>query len=313
MNLSGNDRLSVERTAMAADSSVDDVDPARQSARPRAESRGDVEQRGDAAKLFRSHLPEYLIEAGGLGLFMVSASAFATLLEHPASPVRQAIADPFLRRALMGLAMGLTAIALIYSPWGQRSGAHFNPAVTLTFFRLGKVALPDLAGYVVAQFLGGVGGMLAASTLLGATLAHPAVHYVVTLPGPSLFNAFLAEVCITAALMSVVLLVSNTPRLARYTGLFAGACVALFIAFEAPISGMSLNPARTFASAFVANDWRALWIYFVAPPIGMLSAATVFQKLRAAPKIRCAKLHHTSRHRCIFCEHQAKLGTGSQP
>jgi aquaporin Z len=261
---------------------------------------------GEATKLFRSHLPEYLIEAGGLGLFMISASTFATLLEHPASPVRQAIIDPFVRRALMGLAMGLTAIALIYSPWGQRSGAHFNPAVTVTFFRLGKVARPDLAGYIVAQFLGGAGGILVASLILRSALAHPSVHYVATLPGPSLLNAFIAEVCITALLMSVVLFVSNTPRLARYTGLFAGTCVAAFIAFEAPISGMSLNPARTFASALAANDWRALWIYFIAPPLGMLSAATVFQKLRAAPKIRCAKLHHTSRHRCIFCEHQAR-------
>ena len=88
----------------------------------------------------RRHWPEYLMEAAELGLFMISAGVFVSLLEHPASPVRQAIADPVLRRVLIGLAMGLTAISIVYSPLGQRSGAHFNPAVTLTFFRLGKVA-----------------------------------------------------------------------------------------------------------------------------------------------------------------------------
>src|SRR3989449_7489864 len=86
------------------------------------------------------HWPEYAMEAWGLGLFMAAAGLFGVLLYHPASPTAHAVADPFVRRVFIALAMGLTAIALIYSPWGQRSGAHFNPAVTLTFFRLGKVA-----------------------------------------------------------------------------------------------------------------------------------------------------------------------------
>ena len=83
------------------------------------------------------HWPEYLIEAAGLRLFMLMACTFGTL--HPASPVVQRLPDPLARRSLMGVAMGLTAVALIYSPWGRRSGAHFNPATTLTFWRLGKL------------------------------------------------------------------------------------------------------------------------------------------------------------------------------
>ena len=85
------------------------------------------------------HWPEYLMEAGLLGVFMVSACVFGALYEFPLSPVHQAITSGFQRRSLMGMSMGLTAIAIVYSPWGKQSGAHINPSVTFTFFRLGKI------------------------------------------------------------------------------------------------------------------------------------------------------------------------------
>jgi glycerol uptake facilitator-like aquaporin len=84
----------------------------------------------------KTHWQEYLIEAFGLGAFMVAAGTVVTAIEIDASPIKHYIADPFFRRIPIGVAMGLTAIALIYSPWGKRSGAHLNPAVTLTFFRV---------------------------------------------------------------------------------------------------------------------------------------------------------------------------------
>ena len=85
-----------------------------------------------------AHWPEYFIEAGAIGTFMVSAAVFTAILYHPWSPIAADISSEWLRRGLMGLAMGATAVLIIYSPWGQRSGAHMNPAVTLTFFRLGR-------------------------------------------------------------------------------------------------------------------------------------------------------------------------------
>jgi aquaporin Z len=94
------------------------------------------------------------MEGMGLAAFMVSACLCATLLEHPASPARQAISAPLVRRLVMGLAMGLTAVGIIYSPWGTRSGAHINPAVTLTFLRLGKVQPWDAFFYVVVSSRG---------------------------------------------------------------------------------------------------------------------------------------------------------------
>jgi aquaporin Z len=250
----------------------------------------------------REHWPEYLIEAFALGVFMVSACAFSVLLWHPASPAAAAVPDGLPRRFLMGLAMGGTAIALIYSAWGQRSGAHMNPAFTFTFLRLGHVKPWDAVFYTAAQFVGGLAGVVLSALILGSALGHPAVHFAVTAPGPSLGLAFAAELAMTFALMTMVLNVTAGPR-TKLTGVFAGLLVCAYITFEAPISGMSLNPARTLASALPAGDFRALWIYFSAPPLGMLLAAELHSRLRRPAG--CAKYDHENRQRCIFCEKPA--------
>src|SRR5262245_37246945 len=131
----------------------------------------------------RAHWPEYLMEAGLLGAFMISACVFGALYEFPHSPVREAIASKLLRRMLMGASMGLTAIAIIYSPWGKQSGAHINPSVTFTFFRLGKIKGWDVLFYITSQFLGAALGVFLVARFLGKQLADPAVRYVVTVPG----------------------------------------------------------------------------------------------------------------------------------
>jgi len=256
--------------------------------------------RASLAEALRRHWPEALMEAAGLGLFMLSAAAFGTLLEHPESPARRAVESGLARRALMGTAMALTAIGLIYSPWGRRSGAHLNPSVTLAFLRLGKVAPADAVLYATAQMLGGLAGIALAGALLGAPLAAPEVRWVATVPGAAAGLAFLAEIAIAFVLMSAVLLSSNVPALARFTGVVAGALVALYITFEAPISGMSLNPARSLASAVPSAIWTSFWIYVLAPPLGMLLAAEAWRSLRGAHAAVCAKLHHDNVSRCIF-------------
>ena len=251
----------------------------------------------------KKHWPEYLMEATELGLFMVSASAFTILLYHPDSPALRLFPAEFLRRAMGGVAMGLTLVALVYSPWGKQSGAHMNPAFTLTFLRLGKVAPWDAAFYVIAQFIGGVVGILITAFVARGWLAHPQVNFVATLPGPGgVGAAFAGEVVISFILMMMVLCATNTPKFARFTGFFAGLCVALFITFESPLSGMSMNPARTFGSAFLPKLWSTLWIYFTAPPLGMLAAAVVYSRLKRVPV--CAKYHHQNNKRCIFCQYQ---------
>jgi aquaporin Z len=129
------------------------------------------------------HWPEYLMEAWGLGTFMVSAGLFATLLEAKGSPLRRWLTSDFLRRALMGLAMGVTALGIFLSPWGQRSGAHINPAVTLTFWLLGKVGGWDAAFYASFQLLGGLAGVLLVRAIAGNAFTEAPVDWVVTVPG----------------------------------------------------------------------------------------------------------------------------------
>jgi len=149
---------------------------------------------------------------------------------------------------------------------------------------------------MLGQFVRGLAGVLVASLLVGPALADGTVNYAATVPGtPGPWVALLAEFLISGALMFTILTVSNSPGLARWTPFIAATLIALYITFEAPLSGMSMNPARTVASAAWAQTWTALWIYFAAPLAGMLTAAAIFRG-----RVHCAKLDHTNQEPCIF-------------
>jgi aquaporin Z len=166
---------------------------------------------------------------------------------------------------------------------------------------------------VLAQFCGAIAGVGVSALLLGRpVLSDPSVRYVVTAPGDwGASAAFLAELAISFGMMLTVLTFSNRVALNRYTGLAAGALVALYITVEAPLSGMSMNPARTFGSALAANDWTAIWLYFTAPLAGMLAAAEVYVRIRGEAAVLCCKLHHHNDRRCIFdCRYSEASATG---
>ncbi len=112
--------------------------------------------------------------------------------------------------------------------------------------------------------------------------------------------AFVAELLISLGFMTAVLLMSNVARLAPLTGLAAGALLATYITVETPLSGMSMNPARSLASAVPAAFWMALWVYFTAPVLGMLLAAEGYLHVKGAGAVACAKLDHRDGYRCIF-------------
>ncbi len=258
------------------------------------------------------------MEAACLGFLMMTICFFSALLEYPLSPVHRAIHDSTVRRACIGVAVGLTITSLVYSPWGKRSGAHFNPAITLTFLRLGKVAPWDAVFYVAAHFLGAVGAMFLTSYAFSEIVSSPSVHYAVTVPGSAgISAAVVAETVMAFLLMTLILQMSNTPRLARYTGLAIGLLVATCILLGAPFSGASINPARTVASAIVAHTWSAWWLYFAAPIFGMLAAGQVYQSRYGSKAVRCATLHPHHSVRCIFCafhsrQHVEDSTTGSE-
>ncbi len=255
-----------------------------------------------AIACLRHHWPEYLMEAGLLGTFMISACIFAIVYGHPGSPVRHAIPSTFLRGLLGGISMGMTALVILYSPWAKQSGGHINPAVTLTFLRLRKVRGWDAFFYIAAQAWGAIGGVSLAALMFRTELSHPAVRFAVTTPGPrGPWVAFLAEFLMATGMMSAVLYFSNHQVLSRYTGVFASTLVAIYITVAAPLSGMSMNPARSFGSALPSGIWNDFWIYLMAPPLGMLMASELYLWRKSAAAVKCCKLHHDNHKRCIFC------------
>jgi aquaporin Z len=140
------------------------------------------------------------------------------------------------------------------------------------------------------------------SKFLKAQVSHPAVRYVVTTPGPrGPWVAFAAEFIIATGMMSAVLYFSNHRHLSRYTGAFASLLVATYITLEAPLSGMSMNPARSFGSAFPSGIWDHFWIYLTAPLLGMFTASEFYLWRRGRQTVKCCKLHHDNEKRCIFC------------
>lgn len=221
---------------------------------------------GTLRSALRAHWPLYLFEAIELALFMISACLFTVWLFHPDSLLPHLLPSPSARRALMGLAMGATAVLIIRSDIGKRSGAHFNPAITLTYLRLGKINPIDAHFYVLSHFAGGLFGVGLSTLLIGPRIATPSVNYAVTVPGlggpPA---AFFAELFMAALLMFTVLWVSNHPRLFPYTSYLVGTLIAFYILLFAPVSGSSINPARTFGSAVFARTYTSLWIYCTAP------------------------------------------------
>lgn len=232
-------------------------------------------------QITKKHWQAYLMEAAGLAGFVIGAGLLAILLEHPDLPVMQSSLKDhsLLRRVPMGVIMGayIAGVTLLF---GKHSGAQINPAVTWTFFRLGKINFKDALFYTIFQFAGAVVGAQILKYFFGNLFSHPLVDYGVAKPKPSYsaMTAFTAEFIISFILMLAILFAGSSKLFQKYVALIAGILIAFYLIFEMPFSGMSINPARSFAGALAANEWNHLWIYFVAPPIAMLIAGEIFQQ-----------------------------------
>ena len=246
----------------------------------------------------RGKLLIYACELAGTALMLFVGVAAVAFMWGAGSPVPD-ISNPALRRLVTGLLFAGGATAVVYSPLGQRSGAHINPAITLAFWSLGKIGTRDAMAYAVAQFAGAIVGVAAAAAAWPDLVRS--VQFAATTPGDGWrwTGAFVAETVATFLLAFTIFICINKPRLASRTGLIAGALVALLVMIEAPVSGTSVNPARSLAPALFVPIVRDQWLYFVAPPLGALIAARIYRD-RWGESTVCAKLYHTARYPCPF-------------
>ncbi len=241
------------------------------------------------------------MEAAELGLLMLGICLFGALTYSMRSPLRHLALSPFEASGLMGTCVAVTTYLIIRSPFGRRSGAHLNPAITVAYLWLGRIHRWDALAYVVAQFAGSLIGVFIAFRILGEHLSAPPVRYVVTVPGRyGTVAAFLAEFLLAAVIMGVVLFSTNHRRLAPFSPVFVGLVTVFYYVLGPSISGFSVNPARTFSSAFYAWLWQGVWIYFAAPSLGMLTAAAVYVRSMGPSQVYCAKLFHDLQSPCPF-------------
>lgn len=163
----------------------------------------------------------------------------------------------------ISMVFGLIVMAMIYSI-GNISGAHINPAVTLGFFFAGRIQKEEILPYISSQFIGAI---LATGVLKLLFRTHESLG--ATLPSGGIVNAFVLEVILSFFLMFVILNVS-TGHMEK--GIMAGVAIGGTVALEAlmggPVSGASMNPARSLGPALVSGNLSTLWIYITAPIIG---------------------------------------------
>jgi MIP family channel proteins len=176
----------------------------------------------------------------------------------------------------VALTFGLVIMVMIYAV-GHVSGAHFNPAVTFAFALSRHFPWSRALGYWGAQ---AAGALLAAALVRGSLGAH--AHDGATLPSGSQGQAFLWELVLTFFLMFVIMAVATDARaVGEAAAIAVGGTVGLDALFGGPVTGASMNPARSLAPALVSGDLHALWLYLVAPPLGAALAATTYRYLRA--------------------------------
>ncbi len=234
---------------------------------------------------FKNNWKLYLMEAFGLAIFMVSACFFSAMLFSPHSAWYHLFPNDMVRNILMGPMMGLTALFIFYSPFTAPSGAHINPAVTITFLRLKKINIQDASFYILFQFIGGTVAVFIMQWLMGSKLTASPVNSAVTIPGKSgVMNAAITEFFIAFITISVVLFTSAGKQLKKYTRKIMACLVCCYVIFAGPISGFGMNPARSFASAFPSGIYTAFWIYMIIPFAGMLLAAECFTSIQAAKR-----------------------------
>lgn len=241
----------------------------------------------------------YLSEFIGT-FFMMLIGITAISLNFGTRFMQEAITSSSLRLLLTGVMFAGGATLVVYSPVGRISGAHLNPAISLSFFLERKIEGRDLIMYSLMQ----IGGSIIAAfvALLIWSDNARAVNVGMTLPGSghSIFIVFFLEVFTTALLVSLIFFLLHRKILTKFTGLAVGSLVVIIVFLTAPISGTGLNPARSIGPAVVAHDFSFIWLYIAAPICGSLVAVIIHRTLPFLHPPLCAKLNHQEHDDCLF-------------
>lgn len=239
-------------------------------------------------KLSRAFLAEFL----GTALLIGIGLSIVILMFGKGSPAFALFPDPGLRRLITGFLFGTTGALIAVSWIGKISGAHINPAVTLSFWILGKIDMNHAVGYMIAQCGGAIFGAI--PLLLWGNMGR-SVAYGATLPGMQygIGLALAGEIVTTFALIVGLFVFIGHRRLTAFTPLLFPFLYAIMVYLEAPLSGTSTNPARSLGPAVIAEAWRGSWIYLVGPVMGAWSGAMAQRhSFLNRLEIRVAKIYH---------------------
>jgi len=247
------------------------------------------------------HWFEYGAELLGTAFLVFAGVSAVVFVFGTGSPLAQILPSTSTRRLIAGLLFAGCGALVAISPLGKLSGGHINPAVSLAFWAQGKMHHFDLGGYTLGQLLGAILGSLLLALVWRGHAAS--VGYGATVPGAGypLGFVFLIEVCLTFLLVFSIFLFVSSHRLMRWTPLMVWILVAVMVWLEAPISGTSLNPARSFGPALVSWIWQGQWLYWVAPPLGAFLAVGAFRLLSGGARdVLTGKLFHVPHYRSVF-------------
>ena len=247
------------------------------------------------------HWFEYGAELVGTA-FLLFAGVSAVVFDFGAgSPLVSVVPDKSVRLLITGLLFAGSSSLVAISPLGKLSGGHINPAVTLALWAQGKMLHFDLGGYILGQFLGAITGTLLVVLLWRGQAASVGVGMTVPGTGYPLWMVFLVEVSLTFLLVLSIFFFVSSHRLMRWTPLMVWILIAVMVWLAAPISGASLNPARSFGPALVSWSWHEQWLYWVAPPFGALLAGGAFRLLIISRRdVLTGKLFHVPHYRSVF-------------
>jgi len=245
-------------------------------------------KRTSAERTFPSRA--YIAELVGTALLVFVGLSFVIADFGMASPIPAMVPDAGARRAITGFLFGTTGALIAISPLGKESGAHINPVVTVGFWLMGRFKSRHVAGYVLSQLLGAAIG---ASALLAWGRLGRSVEFGATVPGFGPWSALGGEIATTFAMVFLLFWMLRQNRLKNYAPALFPPLYALMVWLEAPVSGTSTNPARSFGPAVVAWDWRDWWIYWLGPLVGAVLAVAAHRvAVRCWPWIETAKVHH---------------------